>query len=213
MTIDTICQDNLALAADAISALPPKSRHIIAIAGAPASGKSTFAEALCQYINDKALAEAALLPMDGYHYDDILLKQLGRYERKGAPDTFDVGGFRHTIERIIQNEEPDIIVPVFDRNIEIARAGARSVKQSADIIIVEGNYLLIDQEPWSNLYNLFDLTIFIDVPMDELKARLRQRWIEHNYDEAGILRKLNEVDGPNAEFIIQNSRKADLIIS
>lgn len=192
---------------------PKQGRRIIAIAGAPASGKSSLAKELCSYINDQALGQAALLPMDGYHYDDILLHKLARHARKGAPDTFDVGGLKHMIERLIRNAEDEVIVPVFDRDIEIARAGASVIVKECDVVIVEGNYLLIDQAPWASLHGLFDLTILLDVPIDILKQRLRQRWVDLDYDEPGILRKLNEVDLPNGEFIRRHSRPADLVIS
>lgn len=86
--------------------------------------------------------------MDGYHYDDMLLDRLGRRARKGAPDTFDVGGYAHMLKRLRENAEEAVAVPVFDRDIEIARAGARLVPRSARIIVTEGNYLLLRDEPW-----------------------------------------------------------------
>lgn len=187
-------------------------RMLVALAGAPGSGKSTSAEILCEKLNENEPSFAEVFPMDGYHFDDILLKKLGRHERKGAPDTFDVSGFSHMLQRLRKNVEQDVIVPLFDREIEIARAGAHLISQDVNVIIVEGNYLLLDQAPWDVLKDAFDMSVFIDVPDEELERRLRQRWIDHGLDEKGILRKLDEVDMPNCYRIRKYSRKADFII-
>jgi pantothenate kinase len=71
--------------------------------------------------------------------------------RKGAPDTFDVGGLRHTLLRLKSGEEDHVAVPIFDRQLEIARAGARLIAKATRIIAVEGNYLLLRRAPWSDL--------------------------------------------------------------
>ena len=105
-------------------------RSLTAIAGAPGSGKSTLAEAVVARLNEEAPDSAAVLPMDGYHFDDRVLVSRGLRPRKGAPDTFDVAGFYHMLHRLKRNEEPEIAVPVFDRDLEIARAGARLIPPS-----------------------------------------------------------------------------------
>jgi pantothenate kinase len=83
------------------------------------------------------------MPMDGYHYDNMLLGQFGRLARKGAAETFDVLGLRHILTRLRDNIEDAVVVPVFDRDLEIARAGARLIPASVDIVVVGGNYLLL----------------------------------------------------------------------
>jgi pantothenate kinase len=128
---------------DLLATRPKAARVLVAIAGAPGSGKSTVAEALVAQLNQVTPGRAAVLPMDGYHYDNMLLGQLGRLARKGAPDTFDISGLRHMLARLRDNFEDAVVVPVFDRDLEIARAGARLIPASVDIIVVEGNYLLL----------------------------------------------------------------------
>ena len=184
-------------------------RVIAGIAGAPGSGKSTAAEALSDAINVHAPGTAAVLPMDGYHFDDILLNQLGRRARKGAPDTFDVGGFRHMLLRLRENAEAEVLVPVFDRDIEIARAGARVIPQSVKVIIAEGNYLLLKTDPWATLRPLFDATVFIDVPEQTLRERLTARWIHYKLSPEGIRAKLEDNDLPNGRFVIAESVEPD----
>lgn len=194
----------------AIQDLPATGRKIIAVAGAPASGKSTISDAICDHLNDVKPDSAKILPMDGYHYDDVLLKARGIHSLKGAPHTFDVLGFSHTLKRLAARDEDEVVTPVFDRSIEIARAGANPISKDVEYIIVEGNYVLVDQKPWLELKPYFDLSVFVSVPVPILEQRLRQRWIDHGLDEAGIMRKLEEVDLPNGEFIRANSSQPDI---
>lgn len=177
------------------------SRTIVAIAGAPGSGKSTVAASLVERLNATVPGLAALLPMDGYHFDDTLLDRLGRRARKGAPDTFDVAGLRVTLERLARNDEPEIIIPVFDRTLEIARAGARAIDRSVAIIVVEGNYLLLGSEPWRSLHGLYDLTVMLETPEAELRRRLVERWTGFGLPPGEIERKVEENDLPNGRQV------------
>ncbi len=184
-------------------------RVIAALAGAPGSGKSTVAERLCEALNAEAAGLAAVLPMDGYHYDDLHLVPAGLRPRKGAPETFDVGGLYHTLKRLRAGDEDFVAVPVFDRDIEIARAGARMIRADVPIIIVEGNYLLLGQEPWSRLRPLFDVAVLVDVPEPVLRERLTARWQHYDLTPEEIAWKLDGNDLPNGRFVIHQSRGAD----
>jgi pantothenate kinase len=183
-------------------------RRIVAVVGAPGSGKSTLAERLAA-----ALPGAAVLPMDGYHYDDGLLRARGMLARKGAPDTFDVSGFGHMLQRLRRNEEDEIAVPVFDRDLEISRAGARMIGREVKMLIVEGNYLLLATPPWSHLYALYDVTVALDVPEAELRRRLVARWRGYGYAEDQITAKVEGNDLPNGRFVRESSKPADFILS
>ena len=135
------------------------ARSITAIAGPPGAGKSTLAEALAEALNAEEPGSAAVFPMDGYHYDDLVLVPRGLRSRKGAPDTFDISGFAHMLARLRENAEREIAVPVFDRSIEIARAGARMIPQTVRHLIVEGNYILLDNGDWRLLHRHYDTTV------------------------------------------------------
>ena len=150
-------------------------RFIIAIAGPPGSGKSTLAERLHEVLPE---GSSVVIPMDGFHYDDAILDQRGLRSRKGAPETFDYSGFATLLKRVREGEE-EIAIPVFDRSMELSRAGAAIVSADAKFILVEGNYLLLDEEPWTGLGSLFDFTVFLDVPRGELERRLMERWRLH----------------------------------
>ncbi|NWJ24061.1 nucleoside triphosphate hydrolase [Rhizobium sp. RM] len=185
-------------------------RVMIAIAGAPGSGKSTIAEHVVEQLNREDGISAALFPMDGYHYDDAVLEDMGRRAFKGAIDTFDAHGLRHMLGRLKANEDDVIAVPVFDRSIEISRAGGRLIPQSVDIIVCEGNYLLSHQTPWNLLKPIFDLTVFVDVDESDLRRRLQDRWRGFGLDDAEITRKVEENDLPNGMSIISTSAEPDL---
>lgn len=201
--------DLAGLAKAALGLLVRPGRHVVAVAGAPGSGKSTLAERLLDALPPGL---ATILPMDGFHYDDAVLHQMGRRPWKGAPDTFDVGGLRSTLHRLRDPAEGAVAVPVFDRDMEISRGSARIVLPDARLIIAEGNYLLLDRAPWSDLAPLFDLTVFVDVPEDELRRRLTRRWQGYGLTADQIAFKLDENDLPNGRAIIAGSRPADLVI-
>ena len=184
-------------------------RVIVALAGAPGSGKSTLADKLIGRLNARQPGLAAVLPMDGYHYDDLYLVPAGLRPRKGAPHTFDVGGLYHTLKRLRARDEPEVAVPVFDRQIEIARAGARLIPADVAVIVVEGNWLLLDQTPWDRLRPMFDVTAMVDVPEHVLRARLRGRWERLGLTEPEIAAKLEENDLPNGRLVRDASVAAE----
>lgn len=188
------------------------ARRFVAIAGSPGSGKSTITEELKGRINGVRPGFADILMMDGYHLDDIVLDARGLRSRKGAPHTFDIDGFRAMLERLRLDDGKDVAVPVFDRSIEIARAGARILDASTRIILAEGNYLLLDAPGWRDLGSLFDLTVMIEASEAELVARLTARWQGFGYDPAAIRIKLEENDRPNMRLVLTGSRPADVIV-
>jgi pantothenate kinase len=198
-----------ALADLALARAAGGGRVILALAGAPGSGKSTLADRLAGRLNARAAGTAMVLPMDGFHYDDLYLVPAGLRPRKGAPQTFDVGGLIHTLQRLRARDEPSVAVPVFDRGIEIARAGARLIPAEVPVIVCEGNWLLLNQAPWDRLPPLFDITVLVDVPEHILRSRLRGRWERLGLPEAEIAAKLEENDLPNGRLVARGSVAPD----
>lgn len=186
-------------------------RTITAVAGAPGSGKSTLADDISRRLNSAKSGSAAVLQMDGYHFDDVVLGARGWQARKGAPHTFDVSGFAHMLQRLKANSEPEIAVPVFDRTLELSRNAARIIPQSVRHLIVEGNYLFLETAPWSALWPHFDTTVFLDVPVGILKQRLAERWKDLTPEALAI--KLEGNDYLNAELVVSTSRKAEIVLS
>jgi pantothenate kinase len=186
-------------------------RSLIAIAGPPAAGKSTLAAAVVDALNASRTGPptAALLPMDGFHYDNGLLSVWGLLERKGAPETFDAIGFFHLLKRLKEGTE-DVAHPVFDRSRDLAIAGAGVIAREVDIVVVEGNYLLLNTPPWSLGQRYYDLTIFVDLPQAELERRLIERWRMHGETAERALEKAHNNDLPNAQAVLDGSVAADI---
>lgn len=185
-------------------------RILVGIAGAPGAGKSTLSQALSTQLN-KSEHVAAVIPMDGYHLDDSLLEDLGLLKRKGAPETFDFAGFKHLLLRI--KNEDEVVYPVFDREREISIAGAGILKKNIRIVIVEGNYLLFDEEPWSCLSKLWDYSVFLDVELKVLEQRLIDRWLDHGFSRAEAQQKALGNDIQNSKRVIASRIQADRIIN
>lgn len=192
--------------------IPPGQRSVLALAGAPASGKSTIADRVVERLNEITPGSAALLPMDGFHFDDEMLKARGWRARKGAPHTFDVGGFASALRRVRANDETLVAVPRFDRDLEIARAGAIIIEPSARLIVTEGNWLLLEDSPWSELHDLYDYTAMVVTDQETLQQRLRDRWVGQDYTDEMILTKLEDNDMPNARLVAERSSMPDWIV-
>ena len=192
--------------------LQGNGRAIIAIAGPPASGKSTLAETVVELIcseSDSAVPQASLLPMDGYHLDNSILKSRGLLARKGAPDTFDADGFCRDVKRL-SSARRELYYPRFDRKLDLAIANSIVIHPQTPVVVVEGNYLLLKSRPWSSLRKVFTATVFLSPALDVLRDRLMQRWKDHGLDpEAAKLRVVGN-DLPNAELVLRESSEADL---
>lgn len=186
-----------------------KKRLIVAIAGPPGAGKSAFAEALLPLLPE---GSAATVPMDGFHYDNAVLDRLGLRERKGAPETFDFDGLRHMLERL-RKADADVAVPLFDRKADTARAGAAIVGVETKFVLVEGNYLLLDESPWYGLAPLIDHAVWLDVPRNELERRLVRRWLDHGLSREDAQRRALANDLPNAERVLARRREPDSVIA
>ncbi|WP_416357925.1 nucleoside triphosphate hydrolase [Aureimonas phyllosphaerae] len=187
-------------------------RRIVAIAGAPGSGKSTTADQLKERLNARRAGVADVFPMDGFHYDDTVLNARGHRPRKGAPHTFDLDGYRTALERLRADDGREVAVPVFDRSIEIARAGGRIIEPSTRIVLTEGNYLLLDEPGWRDLGDLFDLTVMVEASEEVLIGRLTERWMGFQLDPDAMVRQMEGNDLPNMRLVLAKSRPADLVL-
>jgi pantothenate kinase len=187
-----------------------RPRSLVAIAGPPGAGKSTLAAR----VRDLLVASgrsAAVVPMDGFHLDNSVLRDTGLLARKGAPETFDGVGFVHLVRRIAAGDA-DVVYPVFDRRRDIAVAGAGVLSADTEFVLFEGNYLLLRDPPWAELSRQWDLGVWVDAPMSTLEARLMERWRAEGLDEAEARSRVHGNDLPNVRFVIDHSAIGDPVM-
>lgn len=194
------------LANRVIGSADPSRRYMVALAGPPGAGKSTAAADLAARIGPGSRA----VPMDGFHYDDAVLNAMGARGRKGAPDTFDVRGFLHLLRRL--QVEPEVAIPIFDRDLEISRGSAQIVTPDDRILIIEGNYLLLREPPWDQVATLVDMTVWLDVPEEELDRRLMARWAHYGKTPEAARAWIDGNDMPNIRRTTKGSAPADFVI-
>jgi pantothenate kinase len=184
-------------------------RAVLGIAGAPGSGKSTLAEQIAGRLGPQ---RAVVVGMDAFHLDGAELDRLGRAERKGAPDTFDVAGFVALLDRVRAQGDEIVYAPIFDRYLEASIAGAVAILPDVPLVITEGNYLLVPEQPWAQVRSRLDTAWFVDVAEPELTRRLTARHIGHGRRDADAVAWVREVDGPNIRTVDRTRHSADLIV-
>ena len=186
-------------------------RAIIGIAGAPGAGKSTLALRLVAALADRGVG-VAHVPMDGFHLADAALERLGLRQRKGAPETFDAFGYLALLERIGTEREGTVYAPDFERTLEQPIAGSIAVEPWARIVVTEGNYLLLPDDPWPRVRATLAETWYVEVPEPLRLERLLARHIAFGKDPAAARAWVASVDEPNARRIEEGRARADLVV-
>lgn len=188
-----------------LETLPPSPyRRIVGIAGAPGAGKSTLAEALTRRIG------WALLPMDGYHLPQARLRELDRRERMGAPDTFDLPALLQTLADLRISGGP-VFAPDFDREREEPVPDAIAIQPGRDVVL-EGNYLLLDEAGWHEVAPLLDLVFYLDLPTPVRQARLIERHERFGKTPVEARAWVLGTDEPNAVLVAASAPRADHVV-
>lgn len=166
-----LVDDALAL----VSSVPGR-RVLLGITGPPAAGKSTLAAALVDGVNARLGPDtAARVPMDGFHLANAQLDRLGLRGRKGAPDTFDVGGYVHLLRRLRTEGDRPVYAPEFDRVLDEPVAAGVVVPPGTRLVVTEGNYLADRGPGWRDVRDLLDEVWYVDVPEPLRERRLLER--------------------------------------
>jgi pantothenate kinase len=181
-------------------------RYLFGIAGPPGSGKSTLAAALAGEL------AAPIVPMDGFHLPNAVLAGLGLRDVKGAPETFDADAFVELMRRL-RTATHVVECPAFDRTIDEPVADQVRVEPDDVVVIVEGNYLLLDEPPWSVLVDLFDAIGYLDVPDEVRIQRLVDRHVEFGRSRSEAVAFVNRSDEANARRIAPTKGRADVLVS
>jgi pantothenate kinase len=186
-------------------------RQILGITGAPAAGKSTYAEQLAAQL-DADGHKVALVPMDGYHLAQSVLEARGLADVKGAPHTFDGYGFVALLKRLKESPDEQIWAPRFDRSIEDSIAASIGVAPEVTLVLTEGNYLLLDDAPWSTVRTLLDQCWYVEVPEDLRHERLEARHRAFGRSPEEARDRTYGSDERNAHLIAATAPRADAII-
>lgn len=190
-------------------------RKLIAfIVAPPGSGKTTLVQFLEKLSKDhEELTTIKALGIDGFHYTNeymnahfamidgstIPMKMI-----KGAPETFDVDGIQGKIREAKQDE---VDWPIYDRNIHDVVPDAISVE--AEILLIEGNYLLLNNPRWTNIRVLSDYNVFIKADPEMLKDRLVERKVRGGKSQDEAEQFYRTSDSRNVELVLNNSAEAD----
>ncbi|MET8985463.1 nucleoside/nucleotide kinase family protein [Nonomuraea wenchangensis] len=186
-------------------------RVVLGIAGCPGAGKSTLAHWLADRLTATGLP-AVQVPMDGFHLADVELERLGRRHRKGAPDTFDACGYLALLRRLHSETGTVVYAPSFDRDLEQPLAGAIPVPPEARVVVSEGNYLLVPQDPWPLVRAAMTEVWYADLDDRVRLDRLVRRHIRFGKAPEAAERWAAEVDEPNAAAIRATRATADLVL-
>ncbi len=198
---------------ETLSNSPDNERYFLGITGCPAAGKSELANTLSDGINCRTECDlAVVVPMDGFHFSNDILKQRGLLQIKGAPETFDANGFAELINRLYNFPDQIIMCPAYDRKLHNPVKDSITIKPSNRLIIVEGNYLLLGRSPWNLICEKLDEVWYLDIPLDVIKERLVDRHVSGGTGKKEAERKVASVDIPNAELIKKTSLLADKIV-
>jgi pantothenate kinase len=185
-------------------------RLLVGIVGAPGAGKSTITAAVAELRSARGI-DAAILPMDGFHLSNVQLGRLGLSQVKGAPQTFDSAGFVGLLRRIVQGHQ-DVYVPVFHREIEESYAADGVVSVAAQVVLIEGNYLLLDDWGFEPVRSLLSESWYL-APDEQVRIdRLVLRHVHHGRSPQDAIEWALGTDQRNAELIAASRDRADLIV-
>lgn len=183
----------------------PEAR-IVGIAGPPGSGKTSVASELPPHLS----VPHCVVPMDGFHYPQERLRAMGRRDRMGAPDTFDTTALVELLVRVSERLEP-VVFPEFDRTIEEPIPGSITVMPEDELVILEGNYLLVDDADWALIGELLDLCVFVDIPEDVRLQRLTKRHVDFGKSLSDATEWVHRVDHANARVIEATKLRANAL--
>jgi pantothenate kinase len=184
-------------------------RSVLGVTGSPGAGKSTLVEVLLRELPAESVAH---VPMDGFHLADVALRRLGRLQAKGAPDTFDAGGYVALLRRLRADAEDVIYAPAFERELEQPLAGAIAVPRQARLILTEGNYLLVDDERWTPVRRELTEVWFCDPDPEVRMAQLVARHVAFGKGPEQARSWVQAVDEGNAALVESTRSRADLIV-
>lgn len=198
----------LAEAVDRASELAASGgRRLLGLVGPPGAGKSTLSAVLAERVGERMVVAG----MDGFHLANAELIRLGRRDRKGAPDTFDVDGYVTLLRRLREQQHP-LYAPLFDRDLEESIGSAVRVEPEVPLVVTEGNYLLFDEHGWDGVRPQLDEVWYLQVDEVERRRRLVHRRLGHGDNPDHAEQWVHTVDEANAVRVAATRALADRIV-
>ena len=190
-------------------------RKVIAyLVAPPGAGKTTLAQFLEKLSRERSeVDDIRALSMDGYHYTAAYMnvttvdrdgEQVLMRDIKGAPETFDIDLL---IDKIREVRQEGTNWNIYDRKIHDVLPDYWSVED--DIILIEGNYLLLKESGWTNVRVLGDYSVFVDAEPQLLHERLVNRKVAGGWSREDAEKFFTFSDAKNIERVLKNSARAD----
>jgi putative kinase len=185
-------------------------RLLIGAAGPPGSGKTAFVSLLAAVINAQAAQEiACAVGMDGWHFSNAYLdshsiwhggERVSLRTLKGSPETFDVSAL---LTFLRQAREGGLHgYPKYSRKLHDPVPDAGFIREDDRIILVEGNYLFLQEPPWDQLSSLFDIRIFIHASWNVTRSSLEKRHLRGGKTPEFVKQHIQNVDLVNTERVL-----------
>ena len=184
-------------------------RQILAVAGAPGSGKTTITRAIMAGL---PVGSVVIAPMDGFHLSNATLINYDQRDRKGAWDTFDADGYINLLTRLKNQTEAVIHAPDFDRDIDESIGSAIPIDIHTPLILAEGTFLFSQYGSWPKLSPLLDQGWFVHLDSKARQERLITRHMKHGMSLQQATDWALGTDENNAKAVENDYLRADLSI-
>ena len=188
-------------------------RVVVGIAGAPGAGKTFLvAEVLAAAGRADLAGRVAHVPMDGFHLTNAELERLGRRERKGAPDTFDAQAYAGVLAAVRDPSRPVVTAPSFDHAVGEPVPDDIVVPSEVDVVLTEGNYLLLDEGDWADMRSLLDEVWFCALDDSLRQQRLVERHVAAGREFDAARAWVENSDEANARRVVSTAPGADVVL-
>lgn len=207
--IDTQAERLIDIARDA-----SPHRFVLGITGLPGSGKSTLAQQLHNRIEHHAPGLSCVIPMDGFHLPNKTLDERQLRDRKGAPETFDAQGYVGLLSRA-RDASVALAFPIYDRKRHepiLTGLDEHRITPRTRMLITEGNYLLLNDEPWHRIHPLLDEAWWLEVPPEVCRQRLIDRHQLGGRTREEAVRHFERSDAENMRILEGCEARAGMIV-
>lgn len=197
-----------------LAAGPLQRRVVVGVAGSPGAGKTTLVLALLRATaaDPRLAGRVAHVPMDGFHLPNATLDRLGRRDRKGAPDTFDVEAYAAVLAALREVPRRPVSAPSFDHAVGEPLADDIRVPVEADVVVSEGNYLLLPDGGWPAVRAQLDECWYCAPDMALRRSRLIARHVRAGRSLEDATAWVDRSDEANARLVEAAAAAADLVL-